>query len=112
MNPPYGRGIGAWVQKAYETAQNGHTVVCLIPSRTDTSWWHRYCAKADDIRFIAGRVSFGSGVKNAPFPSVVLVFRGDRQRAKYLADNSDVIIATMEADLAAMDAELDRVMAA
>ena len=40
MNPPYGRGIGVWLKKAYETSQNESTVVCLIPSRTDTKWWH------------------------------------------------------------------------
>ena len=42
MNPPYGRGIGVWLQKAYESSQQGSTVVCLIPSRTDTKGWHDY----------------------------------------------------------------------
>lgn len=43
MNPPYGRVIGAWVKKAAEAAQAGCLVVCLLPARTDTKWWHSYC---------------------------------------------------------------------
>lgn len=112
MNPPYGRTIGKWIRKAYETAQDGHTVVCLIPSRTDTSCWHRYIAKADDIRFVPGRTSFRDGTGRAPFPSVVAVFDGKRQRTRYLAENSDAILMGMKTELAEMDAELDRMIAA
>src|SRR3990167_9654208 len=43
MNPPYGREIVAWVRKAYESAQAGTTMVCLVPARTDTRWWHEDC---------------------------------------------------------------------
>src|SRR5438093_183176 len=42
MNPPYGKTIGQWMRKAYESAQQGATVVCLVPARTDTRWWHQY----------------------------------------------------------------------
>ena len=58
VNPPYGRGIGMWLKKAYESAQQGATVVCLVPSRTDTRWWHDYCMKGE-VRFIKGRLKFG-----------------------------------------------------
>jgi len=76
MNPPYGREIGAWVRKAYETARGGQgTVVCLLPARTDTNWWHKYVSKAKDIRFMKGRVHFNDGKQGAPFPSVIVVFR-------------------------------------
>lgn len=74
MNPPYGREIGEWIQKAYESAQNGATVVCLIPSRTDTAWWHEYCMNGE-IRFVRGRLRFGGVEDNAPFPSAVVIFR-------------------------------------
>jgi hypothetical protein len=38
MNPPYGKEIYKWVEKAYNTAKYGYgTVVCLLPARTDTS---------------------------------------------------------------------------
>lgn len=58
MNPPYGRTISKWIKKAYEESKKGATVVCLIPSRTETLWWHNYCMKGD-IRFIKGRLKFG-----------------------------------------------------
>lgn len=76
MNPPYGRDIRRWVQKAYEESKKPNTtVVCLIPSRTDTSYWHDYIfGKAKDIRFIRGRLKFGNGENAAPFPSAVIVF--------------------------------------
>ena len=74
MNPPYGREIGQWVKKAYESALGGATVVCLLPSRTDTAWWHDYCMKGE-IRFVRGRLKFGDASENAPFPSAVVVFR-------------------------------------
>ncbi|MBD8663048.1 adenine methyltransferase [Rhizobium sp. CFBP 8752] len=102
MNSPYGRTIGKWIKKAYETAQRGHTVVCLLPSRTDTSWWHRYCAKSDDIRFVSGRIAFGDGTGRAPFPSVVVDFDGKCQRQRYLG--SDEFTAEVEQSLAATDA--------
>jgi len=75
MNSPYGRKIGKWVRKAYLSSLSGATVVCLLPSRTDTKWWHDYVMKSDDIRFIKRRLKFGNAKHNAPFPSVVVVFR-------------------------------------
>lgn len=76
MNPPYGRGIGKWVQKAYESVLNGgaELVVCLLPARTDTAWWHDYCMKGE-VTFIRGRLRFGNAKNPAPFPSAVVVFR-------------------------------------
>jgi phage N-6-adenine-methyltransferase len=75
MNPPYGRQIGKWVQKAYESAVNGTTVVCLLPARTDTRWFHEYCLPHGEIRFLPGRLYFGDGKGRAPFPSMVVVFK-------------------------------------
>jgi len=74
MNPPYGREIGKWIEKAYNSAREGATVVCLLPSRTDTRWWHDYCMKGE-IRFLRGRLKFGNAKHGAPFPSVVVIFR-------------------------------------
>ncbi len=76
MNPPYGRTIGAWVRKACESSMQGATVVCLVPARTDTAWWHDWALRAQEIRFLRGRLKFGSATTGAPFPSAVLVFRG------------------------------------
>jgi phage N-6-adenine-methyltransferase len=75
MNPPYGREIGRWVAKARASAQAGATVVCLLPARTDTAWWHEHVTRAAEIRFIRGRLKFGGSPYSAPFPSAVVVFR-------------------------------------
>ena len=72
MNPPYGREIGKWLKKAYESALAGTTVVCLVPARTDTAWWFDYCVRGE-IRFIKGRLKLGSSVNGAPFPSAIIV---------------------------------------
>ena len=74
MNPPYGREIGKWVRKAYESALGGATVVCLLPARTDTAWWHDYAIKGE-VRFLRGRLKFGGQKNSAPFPSAVVIFR-------------------------------------
>jgi phage N-6-adenine-methyltransferase len=74
MNPPYGREIGRWMRKALESSREGATVVCLVPARTDTAWWHE-CAARGEIRFIRGRLRFGGAKCGAPFPSAVVVFR-------------------------------------
>lgn len=71
VNPPYGRGIGAWLAKAREA----ECAVFLLPARTDTKWWHEYAMKANEIRFLKGRLKFGGSKNSAPFPSVVLVYK-------------------------------------
>lgn len=63
-------------KKAYEESKKGSIVVCLIPSRTDTKYWHDYIFKyAYDIRFIRGRLKFGDVKTPAPFPSAIIVFK-------------------------------------
>ena len=85
MNPPYGREIGHWMRKAFAAAQAGATVVCLVPARTDTAWWHAY-AIYGEIRFLRGRLKFGEAAQGAPFPSAIVVFRpghrGDQPNAR------------------------------
>jgi site-specific DNA-methyltransferase (adenine-specific) len=79
MNPPYGREIKYWVRKAYKESLKGAVVVCLIPARTDTIYWHDYIFPyAKDIRFLKGRLRFVKGNKigdAAPFPSAVVIFK-------------------------------------
>jgi len=74
MNPPYGRAIGSWMKKAYGAARQGATVVCLVPARTDTTWWHRHAMKGE-IRLLRGRLKFEGAAHSAPFPSAIVVFR-------------------------------------
>ncbi len=76
MNPPYGRQISKWVQKAYESSLAGATVVCLVPSRTDTQWFHRFVLDTGaEIRFLNHRLTFVGAPDRAPFPSAVVIFR-------------------------------------
>lgn len=74
VNPPYGKEISKWIKKGFEEWQKGKTVVFLIPSRTDTRWWHDYCMKASKIRFIKGRLKFDDQKSCAPFPSAIVIF--------------------------------------
>ena len=79
--PPYGRAIGAWVQKTHDESQKGVTVVMLLPARTDTAYFHEYIYGQAEIRFIRGRLRFarpdGTVMDAAPFPSMVVVFHGE-----------------------------------
>lgn len=79
-NPPYGKAIKDWVRKAYiEGCKPNTTVVLLIPARTDTAYFHDYIYhEAKEIRFIRGRLKFGNSKNAAPFPSMVVVYRGPR----------------------------------
>ena len=75
LNPPYGREITKWLFKAWKENMCGVTVVCLLPSRTDTRWWHEYVMNAHEIRFLRGRLKFGDSKNSAPFPSAIVIFR-------------------------------------
>lgn len=86
MNPPYGRQIGRWVGKALEEAseRRAERVVCLLPARTDTQWFHAYCIWGEII-FLRGRLRFEGAPHAAPFPSMIVAFyRGlpERRRGK------------------------------
>ena len=86
MNPPYGREIGKWVEKAYKSSLNGSTVVCLVPSRTNTRWWHDFIMRGEII-FLKGRLKMINRmhkdyrkngdfkISSAPFPSAIVVFK-------------------------------------
>ncbi len=76
MNPPYGRQVWRWVEKAYEESKRGALVVCLLLARTDTRWFHHWAVEGQ-IRFVKGRLSFWNGKKHdrCPAPSIVVVFK-------------------------------------
>lgn len=79
-NPPYGKEIANWVRYAYEQSHKPNTiVVMLIPARTDTRYFHDYIYGKAEIRFIRGRLKFGKATQSAPFPSMVVVFRGEQK---------------------------------
>jgi len=76
MNPPYGREIPQWLGKAALEVRAGHArrVVCLIPARTDTAWWHDVVLPHSAVRFLRGRIRFEGAAHPAPFPSAVAIF--------------------------------------
>lgn len=76
-NPPYGRSVSHWVKKCFNEVYNGkcHLAVMLLPARTDTKWFHDYIYHKSEIRFLRGRIRFGNMNQNAPFPSMVVIFR-------------------------------------
>ena len=85
MNPPYGRQIGKWIEKTYTESLKGATVVCLIPARTDTRYWHEFIFPyAYEIRFIKGRLKFGNSDNSAPFPSALVILKKIKNRDKLI----------------------------
>ena len=74
VNPPYS-DIKTCARECHIQWQLWSTVVMLIPSRTDTRWWHDYIMKATEIRFIKGRLKFGGSEDSAPFPSCIVIFK-------------------------------------
>lgn len=86
MNPPYGRELAQWVDKAWQQKQRGVNVVMLVPARTDTRWWatfwdhdmHRPWDHRDEVRFLKGRIRFEGAKAGAPFPSAIVVLQGVR----------------------------------
>jgi len=79
-NPPYGRDINKWVEKAHnEAVRGGAFVVMLIPARTDTRYFHDYIYGKHEIRFIRGRLHFNESKTAAPFPSMVVIMQNAKE---------------------------------
>jgi phage N-6-adenine-methyltransferase len=82
LNPPYGREIYAWTQKARTSGAD--VVVGLLPASTDLRWWHEdVLAVNAEIRYLRGRVRFltdGPYCASGFFASVIVVWRGDAER--------------------------------
>lgn len=75
-NPPYSE-IDKWVEKAFRESREDNTlVVMLIPARTDTRYFHNFIYNRAEIRFVKGRLKFGESKNSAPFPSMLVIFRG------------------------------------
>lgn len=86
-NPPYGRAIGKWVARCGEYAKSlAGIAVMLVPSRTDTRWFHDYIWEtvADrpqaytQVHFLDGRIKFlrpdGKKAGKPAFGSMIVVF--------------------------------------
>ena len=75
MNPPYGKDVPKWLQKAIDASRRGVTSVCLIPARTNTVWFHELCLRQGEVRFVKGRPKFGDANHGLPLPLAVVIYR-------------------------------------
>ena len=74
VNPPYSK-VNLWVERCWLWSKEGLLVVALLPSRTDTIWFHQFVYGTAEVRFIKGRLKFGGMKNSAPFPSIVAIWR-------------------------------------
>ena len=77
MNPPYGRNLPKFMEKAYNESKKGATVVCVVPVRPESKWWQNYAMKAE-IRYFRQRLKFtltGKRSDVAPFATAIIVFK-------------------------------------
>jgi DNA N-6-adenine-methyltransferase (Dam) len=63
-----------------DSAEGGATVVCLLPARTDSAWWHECVLPHAEIRYIRGRLKFNGSGNSAPFPSAIVIFRPQHRK--------------------------------
>lgn len=84
VNPPYSRSLPKWMAKCASEAAAGAVVVALVPSRTDTQWWHQSIAGQAHVVMLRGRLRFGHSQNFAPFPSAIAVW-GDSTLAERIA---------------------------
>ncbi len=101
MNPPYGREIKHWVQKAALQNALGLSIVCLLPARTDTKWFHDHVfGTCQELRLVKGRLKFGSHRNSAPFPSMVAIYHGyGTWHASNVSGPHETRVTTMLANL-------------
>ncbi|WP_298814657.1 DNA N-6-adenine-methyltransferase [uncultured Sphingomonas sp.] len=88
VNPPFSELL-KWLRRAHDQwrAGNVDTVVCLVPVRTDSTWFHQTLSADADLYLLQGRVRFLSPAGKAqqtPF-SLMLVTLGTtaEQRQRY-----------------------------
>ncbi len=84
LNPPYGRDIIRWIEKAHTSVSERHaqSVLALVPARTETTWWHAHIAGRAHVFLLKGRLAFGDGKNSAPFPSALALWGDDASAAK------------------------------
>lgn len=76
VNPPFSELL-KWLRRAHDQWRAGkvETVVCLVPVRTDSAWFHDTLSSDADIYLLQGRVRFldsrGKG-QHTPFSLMVL----------------------------------------
>ena len=77
MNPPFSRDLKKWVEKAYTEAQKGINVVCLLPVRSNTIWWHKFIIDTkSEVRFLKGEIKFNGMDRGLWLPFAIVIFKG------------------------------------
>lgn len=80
LNPPYGRGIGKWLERMADHAEADGTGIALIFARTDTKAWQQHVfPHAHGILWISGRITFCrpsglAGAHPAGAPSALVAY--------------------------------------
>lgn len=81
-----------WCRKAIEEAQKGKIVVCLVPARTNTAWFHDCVLNAaKEIRFVKGRIQF-KGNKTNPTPDALVIYT---KKTNTVSDTHAVVLNKM-----------------
>jgi len=77
MNPPFGRDLKKWVQKAYEESQkNNVNGVLILPVRSNTLWWHKYIIDTKaEVRFLKGETKFVGHKRGLWLPFAIIIFK-------------------------------------
>ena len=90
VNPPYSRLL-VWLHRAHEQWRVGNveTIVCLVPVRTDSAWFHETLSADADIYLLQGRVRFlnshGRG-QHTPFSLMVLTLGATSEQKRRYAE--------------------------
>lgn len=106
VNPPYGRGILAWLERALIASNDGAEVVLLVPARVDTVWWHTFAARAEGVCFWRGRLTFRGAPDPAPFPSAILYYGSDAPRFRRVFSSRGLVWRRPDAGELAQPAQL------
>jgi len=81
-NPPFGRDVPKWCEKALHEKTNGATTVLIIPCKTNTNWWHELVIPHAEVRFLRGRVKFLKDKTQygqaLPWPLAFVIYHGKK----------------------------------
>lgn len=98
MNPPWGRGMQKFVRKAREESFKGKTIVCLLPVRSNTKWWHECIIDTKtEVRFLKGEIKFNGLPRGLWLPCAIVIFRPtDVKKGKLIfKEGEEVMLDTL-----------------
>lgn len=89
INPPFSRlkDLPSYIGNLI-TLKN--RIFLLMPSRTDTIYFHELLQFNPKIYFLKGRLHFNDSVKSAPFPTIILEFN-DFDHCEYCIWSNEVL---------------------